>query len=1188
MSAEELIDILEKRALLSPAVIGNLRKFVAKSLKIVTPDSLAKLLVERGLLTQVQAKQLFEPAPSKAGAQDDDLSLAPLDDPNALKQAKLVQPPTSKARPAAAGKKPAAKSSAAPIVAAASPAASAAKAASAPKPAKPAAKPNSKPAAVEKQVETSLFGAGPLDDLLGDAVDGSGPGGFDSGPLAPARRRSNIQTPIWMWVAAGILLAAFVVGLTVALGRSNGDVEWQLAEKDFSTGADAEAIAKLDAFLAKFPNHPRAGAADVYRNIARLRQAAASKTDSLNALAIAREVLPKVVDQPDFPKAREGLSKLLPELAARVVKQAKDGAKASLDQRRNLAEAAVEAVALAKDPRYTPDSRKPWAALESAESEAALLMRAVDRQTELERATGEIHSAAATGNLTAAFEGRDRLLARFPELQAEDFIGQFDQELAQAEAKAPKVDHQRHRAEAKPRPTPIVSTTVLAATNDRPAAGAISNHAGGVTRPINAMPIRVPVKFQSPGLSAHAAAASPSGSTIAIFAKGTAYWVNSSDGKPLGRRFLGFDSFNPTPIEPLDRSEFIAYDAGHQELTLVKAEMAAVVWRQTLGAPLAGEPAIRGTTLHCTTRAGRLSAIDLDSGDIIGSIQLAEPLGTSPTVSSDGLTLYLVGDCGNLFALDAKDFRFKGATRLGINRGAIWLAPIEIGKYLVIVDNSDPDQSSLRVIATTAEGSLKTAQQISLAGRVSTPPLADGQRLFVVTDRGEVSVFAASGPATAPLVKIAGRPPDSTADRKPRFLALQDNRLFVGGGGLAAYDAVGGGNLRPLWQRLADESVIAAPSILAGSLVVATRRPDVPGVVVRGINSASGEPKWETIIGAPLAGQLLVDPDGKTLEAVHPWAGIVRQESVGTAPQEFIAAPVVKINGKRPMPAIAAAPFGSQQVALVGVNGSGSQRPPEMRLLFADRRSGNLEASPWRHALACTPVALDENVVVADQQGEIFLFSGSRDASIASPFITPMPGDSDSPAVVSMAAGKSEIVVTDGRQRIFCLELKTDPSNRFVLRAEEPLTRAIASPIAMAGRLIFTDDETGEITARNVADLKPFKSWPLGSRLQWGPVVAGEIVLAATDRELVCFDSKPELIWRKPLPAGVPVGTARVRGADLVLASMTGTVWAVDRKSGEAKKSIDLGEPLASGPVPFDKHWAIAAADGSLLFVVGW
>ncbi|HKD36633.1 MAG TPA: hypothetical protein VKB78_07525, partial [Pirellulales bacterium] len=131
-------------------------------------------------------------------------------------------------------------------------------------------------------------------------------------------------------------------------------------------------------------------------------------------------------------------------------------------------------------------------------------------------------------------------------------------------------------------------------------------------------------------------------------------------------------------------------------------------------------------------------------------------------------------------------------------------------------------------------------------------------------------------------------------------------------------------------------------------------------------------------------------------------------------------------------------------------------------------------------------------------------------------------------------------------------------------------------------------DESGEFTARNVADLKPVKNWPLGVRVQWGPVVANDLVLASTDRELLCFNSKPELVWRTPLPAGVPVGKVLAQGANLLLASMTGTLWSVDRQSGNAKKTIDLGEPLASGLVAFDKRWVIAAADGSLLFVAGW
>jgi hypothetical protein len=233
-------------------------------------------------------------------------------------------------------------------------------------------------------------------------------------------------------------------------------------------------------------------------------------------------------------------------------------------------------------------------------------------------------------------------------------------------------------------------------------------------------------------------------------------------------------------------------------------------------------------------------------------------------------------------------------------------------------------------------------------------------------------------------------------------------------------------------------------------------------------------------------------------------------------------------------------------------------------------------------------VAVAENVVVADRRGEVVLLGIQTGEPLAAPFIMPTRLDSDRARRVSMAAaGKSEIVITDGQSRIYRLGLKEVPSPRLAVLAEEPLAHPIGSEIAVVGSIIFSADEMGEITARNVADLKPVKSWPLGVRVQWGPIQAGAATLAATDRELICFDSKPELVWRKPLPTGVPVGSALTQGADFVLASMTGTLWRVDRQSGEVKKSFDLGEPLASGPVAFDKHWTIAAVDGSLLFIAG-
>ncbi|HKD38050.1 MAG TPA: PQQ-binding-like beta-propeller repeat protein, partial [Pirellulales bacterium] len=330
----------------------------------------------------------------------------------------------------------------------------------------------------------------------------------------------------------------------------------------------------------------------------------------------------------------------------------------------------------------------------------------------------------------------------------------------------------------------------------------------------------MPAKFQSTVISAKTATAGSAVSVVSVFANGTAYWIDTKNGKLVGRQFLGFESFAPKPIQPIEGNEFLAYDSRHRELIRVKAEMATVIWRQPLGAPLGGEPTIRGGELFCATQTGRLLQVDLQSGEVVRSVQLAEPIRAGPTVSIDDSTIYAVTDRGNLFAFDAKSFRSRGAGRLGVRRGAVSQTPIEIGANLAMVDNSDADNPAIRLLAGAAAGSAQPLQVVSLAGNVSTPLFADGKRLFVATDLGEISVFAPSGPPTAPFVKTASVPPDSRPELQPRFLALRKEQFLVGGKGIAAYDASSGGKLRPIWQRFADESVIAFPSVAADSVVV--------------------------------------------------------------------------------------------------------------------------------------------------------------------------------------------------------------------------------------------------------------------------------------------------------------------------------------------------------------------------------
>src|SRR3954463_11002302 len=91
MSASKVLDLAERQGLLDAKAIGELRKQVAESKFVVTPEAVAKILVDKGHLTAFQARRLVASA---------------LDEPD-LSAGGPSPPPAAAAPPPAAAKLPA-------------------------------------------------------------------------------------------------------------------------------------------------------------------------------------------------------------------------------------------------------------------------------------------------------------------------------------------------------------------------------------------------------------------------------------------------------------------------------------------------------------------------------------------------------------------------------------------------------------------------------------------------------------------------------------------------------------------------------------------------------------------------------------------------------------------------------------------------------------------------------------------------------------------------------------------------------------------------------------------------------------------------------------------------------------------------------------------------------------------------
>ncbi len=264
----------------SARVIAALRKQVGAAAKPVSPNAVAKALIDKQILTPFLAQQLIEEAQSAGNkAPIAKPTLAPLPDLTddlGLTELPGAAPakPVEKTAPKAA---PAAKPTAQPAVA------------------KPAEK---KPVVPSNDLADELgLGSSPADDLFSNSGPGSGladltsanlidglsdfadplaaPAATTSATLAtatPVITSSSKRTINWLqWSSIGTAVFCLLVCTLYYFLRDNGDKAWATAKQAWeenSTGANT----LLTNFIEQFPQHANCSEAAVCLNLNKLKE----------------------------------------------------------------------------------------------------------------------------------------------------------------------------------------------------------------------------------------------------------------------------------------------------------------------------------------------------------------------------------------------------------------------------------------------------------------------------------------------------------------------------------------------------------------------------------------------------------------------------------------------------------------------------------------------------------------------------------------------------------------------------------------------------------------------------------------------------------------------------------------------------------------------------------------------------
>jgi outer membrane protein assembly factor BamB len=952
-------------------------------------------------------------------------------------------------------------------------------------------------------------------------------------PLHKRSRRKNRWDSNLIVLGGGALALLLAAGgaLAWALNRQSGDESLALAEDAYQSGAYRQAISQFDTFLSAFPNHEHASRARVERGMAKLRQAADAGTNWPTVLELTNEVLGEIGNEKDFPDARDDLNGLLTKLAEGLSEQAQK------DRDAGLVTQAEQAIALAD--QYIPSSERAAARLTAVQNTLALTRRQLASDAALAAAVGQMQAAAAAQEFARGFELRRELVTAHPELQTHATLVEAVRDLSQKQAASVVWQTDNRAAVTAVAESPIAGTALLAVRQ------------GEVAPAVQ-------------------------GEVVPVLAGGALLALDAGSGRLLWRRYIG-GAVTSLPVAMDDKpgADWLAVDSERQELVRVGAADGELKWRSATEQPLSSGPVRVGGRVYLAEGGGRLATYDSTSGERTGVLTFPQALATGPGADVVGRKLYVPGDHSTLYVVDSEGPTCREAYYLGQSAKSIALAPLVVGPYVVVAENRGLHDGVLHFLAEDADGQqLRLVRDIPIEGHLRTPLLVDQRMLAAVTDQGAIYCWQLGPPDQEDPIKTLISRPATDREHVARFALLQGNHLWVAAHQLARYDfQTSRGQMDTKWQKYDRDDVFVQPLASVGNLLVhVRRRGDAAGLEVAGVEADSGKSVWQTQLAAPVAGALL--PQEKGLEVLATSGGWFRWAADAWNKPTLVPDPVAvaELQGRWPSDADSLAMDGDLRVSVPADSSE--------RWLAMSGNSLSLVRSPA--PIHSGAVRVDQGMVVAAANGPVMWVDPVSGESLAEPFQPPMDAFSKLEWRGPVLVAPREVVLADLRGTLFRLVLVDQPKPHWEVVKQVDLIEPIRSRLAVAGEALYGGAGKQLLTFRT-ADLSTVGQMTLDGALAWGPYTAGDAVLAATERGRLSSVAGNSITWNYEFEGDVPVGAPFVEEGRAWLASRDGRLLRLNLADGKIDAELELGQPLATGPVQVADELWVATPDGAVL-----
>lgn len=423
MTAAEFIDALEAKELVPSAMAEKLRKKTSASTKPLTAKSLARFLIEKGILSKQDAMTALveggemakvpEPEPSAVSPSGVDLPMDQLQDLSSSS---------------------------------------------------------------EWTIEQSGTFTAPEDEQPGAGKQAGGKKKKKGG-----KKKGNEWDSPLLLIGGGALALMLIIGplMWYIMFAENADNVLAEARKAMNEGAFPNAITNYERFVEDYPTNAEYSKARVELAMARIRRTLEAGNFEV-AHEIAQEELRAIADEPDFNVAEEDLSDLLPRIARGLADRAE--ASENAEESKTLFDQATTALGMTGNTKYIPKSRREKSELEGIRETLDRIERRQKSFSDLESTLAEIDEALAKKDTAAAFAAQQALVEEHPSLIGNQRIMQSLERISDAQRESIQYVAEKLEASSADLASDVEATLPVANRRKRgeaPLAGVYCAQAGG-------------------------------------------------------------------------------------------------------------------------------------------------------------------------------------------------------------------------------------------------------------------------------------------------------------------------------------------------------------------------------------------------------------------------------------------------------------------------------------------------------------------------------------------------------------------------------------------------------------------------------------------------------------------------------------------------------------------------------------